>query len=108
MPAEAQQTEVMKQIAQAWEQAKAQFQELRAQVDRAERMARAKTEATFVGRERDQALCDFGEAVFQAVQKGQLSLPPSLSRALKPVQAAEEKVKQQASSIQDILQEGVE
>lgn len=108
MATDAQQSETMRQIAQAWEEAKAQFQELRVQVDRAERMARAKAEATFAGRERDQALRDLGEAVLVAVQRGQLSLPSTLTRALRAAGAADEMQKQQAASIADILQEGEE
>jgi tellurite resistance protein TehA-like permease len=61
-----QQAETIQLIAQAWDQAKAQFQQLRVQVDRAEKMAKAKAEATFVGRERDHALRDLGEAVWAA------------------------------------------
>lgn len=102
------QTETIRQIAQAWEQAKAQFQQLRVQVDRAEKMAKAKAEATFLGRERDHALRDLGEAVWLAIQKGQLTAPAGCARSLKAVQAAEEKQKQQAASISDILQEGEE
>jgi hypothetical protein len=102
------QTDTIRQIAQAWDQAKAQFQQLRVQVDRAEKMAKAKAEATFVGRERDHALRDLGEAVWVAIQKGQLQPPAGVARSLRAVQAAEDKQRQQAASIQDILQEGEE
>lgn len=108
MAADPQQTETIRLIAQAWEQAKAQFQQLRVQVDRAEKMAKAKADATFVGRERDHALRDLGEAVWAAIQKGQFSPPAGFARSLKAVQAADEKQKQQAASISDILQEGEE
>lgn len=102
------QTDTIRQIAQAWDQAKAQFQQLRVQVDRAEKMAKAKAEATFIGRERDQALRDLGEAIWIAIQKGQLEAPPGVARSLRAVQAAEDKQRKQAASIQDILQEGEE
>lgn len=102
------QTETIRQIAEAWGEAKAQFAVLRQQVDRASRMANAKTQATFIGREKDQAFRDLGEAVWSAVKKGKVTLPPSLASALKAIETIEAREHAQAGEITALLQEGEE
>lgn len=100
--------EVIKQIAAAWETAKAQLDELKAAVERNTQVAQIKLESTFLGRERDVALRDLGEAVYAQVQKGKLQLPPAVSAALKAVQDVEKRLEDQAGEISAILQEGNE
>ena len=95
-------------IAKAWEQAKQQFQQLRVEVDRAAKLAQAKAEQTYVGREKDQALRDLGEAVWSAVQKGRVQLPAGLAPLVKAIEVVEARQRAQAASIADLLKEGEE
>jgi len=69
------QQEVLKQINDAWEHAKAQLTQLRQAVEKTAAMAQAKIDATYVGRERDRALRDLGEAVWGQVKAARMSLP---------------------------------
>jgi len=99
---------LMQQIALAWDEAKEQLSDLREAVERNAQMAHLKLESSFLNRERDQALRDFGEAVWNQVMKGRLQLPPQLSAALQKMIDVEKKLAKQASEITDILKEGDE
>ena len=77
-------------------------------VERNAQMAHLKLESSFLNRERDQALRDFGEAVWNQVMKGRLQLPPQLSAALQKMIDVEKKLAKQAAEITDILKEGDE
>jgi septation ring formation regulator EzrA len=105
---EPKQSETLQQIAQAWEQAKEQFAQLRAEVEKNAKMAMAKQESTFVRRERDQALRDLGEAVWVMVQRGKVALPQQLTAMVKAVEVVEARQKAQQASIADLLKEGSE
>ena len=91
-----------------WEQAKAQLEDLKSAVERNAQMAQLKMESAFLHRERDQALRDFGEAVWNQILKGKLQLPPQLNTALRAMIEMEKKLEKQASEINDILKEGDE
>jgi hypothetical protein len=99
---------VMQQIAQAWDDAKSQLAELRDAVEQNAKMAHLKLEASFLNRERDVALRDFGESVWNQVMRGRLQLPPQLSAALQKMIDVEKKLQKQAAEITDILKEGDE
>ena len=105
---EPKQSETLQQIAQAWDQAKQQFAQLRAEVERNSKLVQAKQESTFVGRERDQALRDLGEAVWLFVQRGKLQVPAQLNAMVKAVEVVEARQKAQQASIADLLKEGSE
>jgi len=99
---------LMQQITLAWDEAREQLETLREAVERNAQMAQIKLESSFLYRERDQALRDFGESVWNQVLKGRLQLPPQLSAALQKMIDVEKKLQKQASEINDILKEGDE
>lgn len=107
-PPDPKQTEMARQIAQAWDLAKGQLQKLREQVEKTAEMAALKSKSDALERERDRALRNFGEAVYREVQKGTLKLPAALSGALRAMMEVERKLEKQASDISDILAEGAE
>jgi uncharacterized protein (DUF2267 family) len=104
--ADVKQSEVLKQIQQAFQAAQAQLAQLREQVSHTEELARLNSQGNFLQMEKDKALRNLGEAVWRLVQKGKLELPPSLASAVKAVEAAEQKAMAHASDVTDILQEG--
>jgi hypothetical protein len=107
-PPPAKETAVMQQIAEAWDDAKEQLAGLREAVEQNSKMAQLKLESSFLNRERDLALRDFGESVWNQVMRGRLQLPPQLATALQKMIDVEKKLQKQASEITDILKEGDE
>lgn len=99
---------LMQQIAQAWDEAKAQLSDLREAVEKNAKMAQLKLEASFLNRERDVALRDFGETVWNQVMRGRLQLPPQLTPAVQKMIDVEKRLQKQAAEITDILKEGDE
>ena len=108
MSTEANKTEVMRQISAAWDLAKSQLEELRSAVQRHSELASVKLQSTFLQREKDQALRDFGAAVFEAVHAGQVQLPPHLVEAMKEIDKVERKLEIQAAEVATLLSEGSE
>lgn len=106
MSTEANKSDVMRQISAAWELARSQLEELKAAVQRHSDLASVKLQSTFLQREKDQSLRDFGEAVFEAVQKGRLQLPPELAEAFKAVTRVDRKLELQAAEVATLLAEG--
>jgi hypothetical protein len=104
--ADVKQTEVMKQIQQAFQAAQAQLAQLREAVTHTAELARLNSRGNSLQMEKDKALRELGEAVWRQVQKGKLELPSSLAAQLKAVEAAEQRAAAHASEITDILQEG--
>lgn len=102
------QTEMARQIAQAWDMARGQLQRLREQVEKTAELATLKSKSDLLEKERDRALRNFGEAVYRELQKGGLKLPATLSGALRTMQEIERKLERQAADISDILAEGAE
>jgi len=100
------QSDVMKQIQQAFQAAQAQLAQLREQVRHTEELARLNSQGNYLQMEKDKALRALGEAVWRMVQKGKLELPSSLAPSMKAVEAAEQRAAAHASQITDILQEG--
>lgn len=106
--AEPKQGELVAQINQAWEQARDQLEQLKKEVLRTSEMAQASLQAKFLARDRDKALRDLGEAVWNHMKKGKLQLPPALTGAVKAMLEAEKKSEAQAREINDLLKEGEE
>jgi uncharacterized protein (DUF2267 family) len=104
--ADVKQSEVMKQIQQAFQAAQAQLAQLREQVTHTEELARLNSQGNFLQMEKDKALRNLGDAVWRLMQKGKLELPSSLAPAVRAVEAAEQKAAVHASQISDILAEG--
>lgn len=100
--------DVMRQISAAWDLARSQLEELKAAVQRHSDLASVKLQSTFLQREKDQSLRDFGDAVFQAVKRGELNLPPSLAEAFKAVGQVDRKLEIQAAEVATLLAEGTE
>ncbi len=100
------QTEVMRQIQQAFQAAQAQLAELREAVTHTAEMARLNSQGSYLQMDKEKAFRELGEAVWKQVQKGKLELPSSLTPAVKAVQAAEQRAAAHAGQIADILQEG--
>ena len=104
--ADVKQSDVMKQIQQAFQAAQAQLAQLREQVTHTEELARLNSQGNYLQMEKEKAYRELGEAVWRQVQKGKLELPASLAQVIKSVEAAEQKAAVHASQITDILQEG--
>ncbi len=104
--ADAKQSDVMKQIQQAFQTAQGQLAQLREAVTHTAELARLNSRGNSLQMERDKALRDLGEAVWRQVQKGKLELPSTLAPVVKAVEAAEQRAAAHAAEITDILQEG--
>ena len=102
------QQEILKQINDAWNEAKAQLAQLRAQVERTQELANAKMESNFLGRDRDKALRDLGEAVWAQVKAGKMTLPQAVSAATKAMQEVEKKAEAKNREINSLIMEGGE
>lgn len=106
--ADPKQTEVLKQIQAAWDEAQAQLAMLREQVEHATNMATAKVQTNMNQRELDRAYRDLGEAVWAEVSKGKLQLPSNLSTVKKSLEVVTNKIRAQNASINDLLAEGAD
>jgi len=106
--ADPKQQDVLKQINAAWEQAKAQLAKLREAVEHTGELAQVKVEQGFVGRARDKALRDLGEAIWSQVKAGRMNLPAGLAPAMKAIQEVERKAAAQNEEINALLAEGPE
>lgn len=102
------QSDVMRQIQQAFQTAQAQLAQLREAVTHTAELARLNSQGNYLQMEKEKAYRELGEAVWRQVQKGKLELPASLAPVIKSVEAAEQKAAVHAAQITDILQEGVE
>ncbi|MBJ6765564.1 hypothetical protein KRR26_04150 [Corallococcus sp. M34] len=108
MAADAKQTEIMKQIQEAFQASQARLNQLREAVERNTELARAHGRATLLKDQKEQAYRELGEAVWRQVQKGKLELPAAFARVLKQVEDAEQAAEAHAREITDILREGEE
>lgn len=102
------QQEILKQINDAWNEAKAQLAQLRAAVERTSELANAKMESNLLGRDRDKALRDLGEAVWAQVKAGKMTLPQAVSAATKAMQEFEKKAEAKNREINSLIMEGGE
>ena len=105
---ELKQPDVVRQIGQAWENAQEQLAELRAQVERTTELAMAKTQSNFLERDKDRALRNLGEAVWNQVQKGKLALPAALREVTRAMEEVQKKIDAEQREIADLLREGEE
>ena len=100
--------EVLKQIDEAWKTAQRQLEELRTAVERTGELAHLKLQNEVGQRDLDRAFRDLGQAVWNQVKVGAMSLPRPAADAGKLVEEAERKLAAQSASITEILSEGVE
>lgn len=100
------QTEVLRQIQQAWNEAQAQLTLLREQVEHASAVAQAKVASNLNERDLDRAYRDLGEAVWAELSKGKLQLPPGLAPVKKALDQVTQKIRAQNATINDLLAEG--
>jgi hypothetical protein len=103
-----QQSETLKQIQQAWDEAQGQLALLREQVEHASAMAQAKVSSNMNERDLDRAYRELGEAVWAEVSKGKLQLPAGLSPVKKALDQVTQKIRAQNASINDLLAEGAD
>jgi hypothetical protein len=106
--ADPKQTEVLKQINEAWEHAKAQLAQLRQSVEKTSALAQAKFESNFLTQEKDRALRDFGAAVWAQVKAGRLTLPAGLAPSIKAMQEVERRAEAKNREINSLIGEGTE
>ena len=104
--ADAKQSEVMRQIQQAFQSAQAQLTQLREAVTHTAELARLNSQGNYLQMEKDKVFRELGEAVWRLAQKGKLELPSWPPAQVKAVQAAEQRAAAHAAEITDILQEG--
>ncbi len=105
-PQNAAASETLRQIQAAWDEAQAQLQVLREQVEHATTIAQAKVSSNLLEREMDRSYRDLGEAVWAEVSKGKLQLPGNMSAVRKALEKVTEKIRAQNSAINDLLAEG--
>ncbi len=108
MPSDPGSSDVPREVAKAFEVAKAQMERLRGQFEEAIRLAQAKTTRDDLADGKEKALRDLGAQVYQLVRQGKLSLPASAGGAVRAVEAAERQLEAQAREINDLLKEGDE
>lgn len=108
MAADPKQSEVVKQINEAFQAAQARLAQLREAVERNTDLARANAKATVLKDQKERALKELGEVVWRQVQKGKLELPAGYASLLKAVEAAEQAAEAHARELTDILREGEE
>lgn len=108
MAADPKQSEVVKQINEAFQAAQARLAQLREAVERNTDLARANAKATVLKDQKERALKELGEVVWRQVQKGKLELPAGFASVLKAVEAAEQAAEAHARELTDILREGEE
>ncbi|MFP2931671.1 hypothetical protein ACLESO_42105 [Pyxidicoccus sp. 3LG] len=108
MAADPKQSEVLKQINEAFQAAQARLAQLREAVERNTDLARANARATVLKDQKEKALKELGEVVWRQVQKGKLELPAGFASMLKAVEAAEQAAEAHARELTDILREGEE
>jgi len=108
MAADPKQSEVVKQIHEAFQEAQARLAQLREAVERNTDLARANAKSTVLKDQKERALKELGEAVWRQVQKGRLELPASFASALNAVEAAEQAAEAHARELTEILREGEE
>ncbi len=102
------QSDVVKQIQAAWDEAQAQLAILREQVEHTAAMAQAKVQSNVLERDLDRAYKELGEAVWAEVSKGKLQLPSNLGTVKKALEAVTNRIRAQNASINDLLAEGEE
>ncbi|RKH09255.1 hypothetical protein D7V97_17210 [Corallococcus sp. CA053C] len=108
MAADPKQSEVMRQINEAFQAAEAKLARLREAVERNTELARANGKAAFLKDKKEQAHRELGEAVWQSVQQGRLELPAGFARLLASIAAAEKASADHAAQLTDLLREGEE
>ncbi|RKH13817.1 hypothetical protein D7Y13_31625 [Corallococcus praedator] len=108
MAADPKQSEVMKQINEAFQAAESKLAKLREAVERNTELARANGKAAFLKDKKEQTHREFGEAVWQSIQQGRLTLPPGFDRFLAAIAAAEKASADHAAQLTDLLREGEE
>ncbi|MCP3142194.1 hypothetical protein [Pyxidicoccus xibeiensis] len=108
MAADPKQSEVVKQINEAFQAAQARLAQLREAVERNTDLARANARVTVLKDHKEKALKELGEVVWRQVQKGKLELPAGFASVLKAVEAAEQAAEAHARELTDILREGEE
>lgn len=101
-------SDVMKQMANAWEEAQGQLKDLRKQAEKMTALAQAKVQSSFLERDLDRAYRDLGEAVWAQVSRGALTLPKGMAAVLKALEAVTKRIQEQNASINDLLSEGAE
>lgn len=106
--ADPKQSEVIKQIQEAWNEAQAQLALLREQVEHAANLAQARVQMNMNQRDLDRAYRDLGEAVWAEVSRGRLQLPPNLSAVKKALEVVTNRIREQNASINDLLAEGAD
>lgn len=102
------QSEVLKQLGQAWDQAQRQLVELRTQVEQTAAMATAKVNLNALERDLDRAYRDLGEAIWQQVQAGRVKLPSGVSALQKAVEVVQQRIEDENAGLRDLLAEGNE
>jgi hypothetical protein len=108
MAATPQQGDALKEIQRAWAEAGEQLEALRAQVAEAGALAQLKLQSAVLERDRDRALRDFGDAVWQAVQRGTVKLPASVAGAQKALEGVLAREQAHVADVAELLKEGDE
>jgi hypothetical protein len=95
-------------LAAEWAKAQTRFGELREAVEHASKLADLKAQADSLMKERDITLRGLGEAVWLAVQRGELTLPRAMSSRMRALEGLDQQRAAQAAEISALLMEGEE
>jgi hypothetical protein len=102
------QTDVLKQLSQAWETAQRQLTEIRTQVEQTAALATAKVSLNTLERDLDKAYRDLGEAVWQQVQAGRIRLPKDVEKVQQAVDTVARRYEAENAGLKAMLDEGTE
>ncbi len=97
--------DVLRQIGEMWDGARAELAQLREAAERAAQMGRAQVEVAQRRTEREGALLRLGEAFYKMVESGEVAPPAALKRAIGEVKAKDAELLRQQADIQAILKE---
>lgn len=97
--------QVLRQIEEMWEAARAQLTKLREAVEKAQQLGAAGGQLHRARSEREQALLKLGEAFYRLASRGEVEIPPSLKLAVAEVKAKEEQLVREQSDLSAMLEE---
>lgn len=102
------QSDTLRDIQRAWDEAQAHLALLREQVEHATSLAQLKVQSNLNERDLDRAYRELGEAVWAEVSKGKLQLPAGLAPVKKALDQVTQRIRAQNASINDLLAEGAD
>ncbi len=101
----AEEDEVLRQIGEMWDAAKAELQQLRESAERAVQMGEAQAVLNRARSQREEALLRLGDAFYKLVEGGEVAVPAALKRAYGDVKMKDIELLKQQADIAAIIKE---